>query len=69
MFLEYLLEFFFFLYGAPAHVGPRPPLIRFPNLTLIDIWQDSLDEWSARRKALLTQDNTNRINAGKHPCL
>jgi hypothetical protein len=22
--------------GAPAHVGPRPPLMRFRNLTLID---------------------------------
>jgi hypothetical protein len=24
--------------GAPAHVGPRPPLMRFRNLTLIDGW-------------------------------
>jgi lipopolysaccharide/colanic/teichoic acid biosynthesis glycosyltransferase len=24
--------------GAPAHVGPRPPLMRFRNLTLIDNW-------------------------------
>jgi hypothetical protein len=24
--------------GAPAHIGPWPPLIRFPNLTLIDSW-------------------------------
>jgi hypothetical protein len=25
--------------GAPANVGPRPPLMRFRNLTLIDNWQ------------------------------
>jgi hypothetical protein len=24
--------------GAPAHVGPRPPLMRFRNLTLTDNW-------------------------------
>jgi hypothetical protein len=24
--------------GAPAHVGPRPPLMRFRNITLIDNW-------------------------------
>jgi hypothetical protein len=24
--------------GAPAHVGSRPPLMRFRNLTLIDNW-------------------------------
>jgi hypothetical protein len=23
---------------TPAHVGPRPPLMRFCNLTLIDDW-------------------------------
>jgi hypothetical protein len=27
-----------------AHIGPRPPLTRFLNLTLIDDWWDSLDE-------------------------
>jgi hypothetical protein len=29
---------FFFLYGAAAHIGPWPPLMRFRNLTLIDGW-------------------------------
>jgi hypothetical protein len=24
--------------GSPAHVGPRFPLMRFRNLTLIDNW-------------------------------
>jgi hypothetical protein len=28
----------FFIYGAPAHIGPWPPLMRFLNLTLIDSW-------------------------------
>jgi hypothetical protein len=28
----------FFLYGAAAHIGPWPPLMRFLNLTLIDSW-------------------------------
>jgi hypothetical protein len=36
--------FFFFLYGAAAHIGPWPPLMRFRNLTLIDGWQYYLDE-------------------------
>jgi hypothetical protein len=30
--------FVFFLYGASAHIGPWPPLMRFLNLTLIDSW-------------------------------
>jgi hypothetical protein len=41
----YLFLFlFFFFNGAAAHIGPWPPLMRFRNLTLIDNWQDSLDE-------------------------
>jgi hypothetical protein len=32
----YISSFFFFLYGAPAHIGPWPPLMRLRNLTLTD---------------------------------
>jgi hypothetical protein len=53
-----------------ANIGPWPPLTRFRNLTLIDNWQDSLDEWSARRKAATyTGQHKHRINADKHPYL
>jgi hypothetical protein len=53
-----------------AHIGPRPPLMSFLNLTLIYSWEESLDGWSARRKAATyTVQHKHRINADKHPCL
>jgi hypothetical protein len=46
----------------------RPSHLQFRNLFYTQY--DSLDEWSARRKAATyTQDNTNRINAHRHPYL
>jgi hypothetical protein len=44
--------------------------MRFRNLTLMDGWQDFLDDWSAHRKAATyTGQHKHRINANKHPCL
>jgi hypothetical protein len=40
-------------------------------LIYLDIWWDSLDEWSARRRAstYTGQHNTTQKDADKHPCL
>jgi hypothetical protein len=64
------------LYFSSSYVALQPIsglgllFMRFLNLTLIDSWYDSLDQWSARRKAATyTGQHKHRINADKHPCL
>jgi hypothetical protein len=55
------------IYGSKAISGPWS---LFQFLNPIHSQQDSLDGGSARRKAATyTQNNTNGINAHRHPCL
>jgi hypothetical protein len=39
------------------------------SLSYLDIWQDSLDKWSARHKALYLHWTTQQKDADKYPCL
>jgi hypothetical protein len=54
--------------GATVHDEPWPRfLYSFLIMQALDMSPWARDQPTARR--LPTQDNTNRINAGEHPCL
>jgi hypothetical protein len=70
---NYKYNYYYYYYYYYCCCRCRRPLLGFGFFQFLDPIhrrQDSLDEGSARRKAATcTQDNTNRINAHRHPCL
>jgi hypothetical protein len=57
---------FFFSYGASAHVGHWPPLMRFLNSYTYRQLVGLLDESARRKAATYTGQHKHRINADIH---